>query len=320
MSRYARQMALPGVGAAGQARLARAHVLVVGAGGLGVPALQYLAGAGVGRITLLDGDVAEASNLHHQPIYGPHLGRPKAEAAADFLRALNPDCRVTPHVAWLDAGNAPGLVAAADVVLDCADSHAVSYTLSDLSAERPLILAAALGQGGYAGGFGGGAPSLRAVFPDPTEATATCASAGVLGPVVGMLGALQAEMALALLLGLGPSPLGRLVRLDAGRFAEFRFDGAPEPEGPQPRFIARAAIGAGDFVADLRDAAEAPRPAHPAALRLRVEDFGPGGPVPGPGQRAVLACRSGLRAWRAARRLAAVWPGEIALLADRGAD
>ena len=319
MSRYLRQQVLPEIGVAGQARIAAAHVLVVGAGGLGVPAIQYLAGAGIGRITLVDPDRVEETNLHRQPIYGAALGQPKALAAAEFLRALNRGVQVTPHVAWATPANAPALIADADLVLDCADSFAASYLLSDLclAAQKPLISASALGLSGYVGGFCGGAPSLRAVFPDLPESLATCASAGVLGPVVGMLGALQAQMALAVVLGLSPAPLGQLMRFDLRdyRSASFRFDGAPEPVAPH-RFIARADVTPDDFVADLRDAAEAPRAAAPHARRLTVDDFGTHGPLPAPGQRAVLACRSGLRAWRAADRLRAVWPGEIALLAD----
>ena len=319
MSRYLRQQILPEIGAEGQARIGAAHVLVVGAGGLGVPALQYLAGAGIGRITLIDPDRVELTNLHRQPIYGSALGRPKAVAAAAVLRALNPQLRVTPHVAWLTPANAPALVAGADLVLDCADSFAASYTLSDqcLMAGKPLISASALGFAGYVGGFCGGAPSLRAVFPDLPDSLATCASAGVMGPLVGMLGALQAQMALAVVLGLSPAPLGQLLSHDlrSWRSTAFRFDGAPEPAAPH-RFIARSQLRPGDFVVDLRGPAEAPRPAAPHAYRLSVEDVGSDGPVPATGQRAVLACRSGLRAWRAADRLRALWPGEIALLAD----
>ena len=320
MSRYSRQMILPEVGAKGQARLAAAHVLVVGAGGLGVPVLQYLAGAGIGRITLVDPDRVEVTNLHRQPIYGPFLGQPKALAAAAFVHGLNPEVQVTPRVEWLTPATAPALVAGADLVLDCADSFAVSYTLSDtcLPAGKPLISASVLGLAGYVGGFCGGAPSLRAVFPDLPDSLATCATAGVLGPVVGMFGTLQAQMALAVLTGLTPSPLGQLVRHDMAGFrsSSFRFDGAPEPEDRPHCFVSREDLRPGDFVVDLRPEAEAPVPAAPHALRLLPEAFGPQGPPPAPGQRAVFACRTGLRAWRAADRLRPHWPGEIALLAD----
>lgn len=319
MNRYARQVILPEVGAAGQARIGAAHLLVVGAGGLGVPVVQYLAAAGVGRITLVDPDIVEESNLHRQPIYGPCLGQPKAVAAAAFAHALNPQVAVTPLAAWLTPDNAPELVAGADLVLDCADSFAASYILSDccLAAGRPLISASVLGLSGYVGGFCGGAPSLRAVFPDLPDTLGTCASAGVLGPVVGMFGLIQSQMALALLIGLAPSPLGQLIRYEMQGFrsSSFRFDNAPEPETRFP-FIAKNSLQADDFVVDLRDEIEAPQPAAPHAQRLTAESIGPGIPLPAPGQRAVFACRSGLRAWRAADRLRPHWPGEIALLAD----
>ncbi|MFT3973467.1 MAG: HesA/MoeB/ThiF family protein [Amaricoccus sp.] len=318
MSRYARQIVLPEVGAAGQERLRAAHALVVGAGGLGVPVLTYLAGAGVGRITVVDPDRVERGNLHRQTIYGEaSLGRPKAEAAAAVLADLNPEVAVTPLVARLDPGNADGLVAGADVVLDCADSFAASYMLSDtcLAAGRPFLTASALGLGGYAGGFCGGAPSLRAVFPDLPERAASCATAGVLGPVVGLLGALQAQMALGLLLGIAPSPLGQMVSFEAPglRFSGFRFDAAPEPERAL-RFLAPAEITGDDFLVDLRGPDEAPVPVAPHARRMAVETI-LDGPLPAPGQRAVLACRSGLRAWAAARRLERVWTGPILLVA-----
>lgn len=319
MTRYARQQVLPEVGPGGQTRLAGAHALVVGAGGLGVPVLQYLAGAGVGCITLVDPDRVSVSNLHRQPLYATaDAGRPKAAVAAARLAALNPDCAVEPVIARLDPANAPVLLSGVDAALDCADSFAAAYTLSDacMVAGVPLISASALGLTGYAGGFCGGAPSLRAVFPDLPERAATCATAGVLGPVVGMLGAMQAQMALSVLLGLSPAPLGQVVSFDAARwrFGGFRFDNAPEPEEAWP-FLAPGDIAEADFTVDLRGADEAPEPATPWARRLTVEAFGPGGPVPEPGQRAVLCCRSGLRSWRAARRLGEVWAGEIALVA-----
>ena len=315
MTRYARQTVLPEVGAAGQARLAAARVLVVGAGGLGAPALQYLAGAGVGRITVADGDRVEESNLHRQPIYGMEdLGTQKARAAARALVRLNPTVAVEARAEWLDPATAPGLVAGADVVLDCADTFAASLTLSDacLAAGRPLISASALGLQGYAGGFCGGARSLRAVFPELPPTAPTCATAGVMGPVVGTIGALQAQMALAVLLGQTPSPLGRIVTFDARtwRMSGFSFPGAPEPADPWP-FLAPAQIAPGDLLIDLRT--EAPAPFRPDALHLPGEALSSFRPPPG-SARVVLACRTGLRAFAGAERLAVSWQGPIALM------
>jgi molybdopterin/thiamine biosynthesis adenylyltransferase len=314
MSRYARQMILPEVGVTGQAKLTAAHVLVVGAGGLGVPVLQYLCGAGVGRITLVDGDRIAAHNLHRQPLYRmDQVGRYKAEAAAEALAALNPDVTVTPITTWLDPANAPALVVAADLVMDCADTFAASLTLSDtcLGLGKPLIAASALALSGYVGGFCGGAPSLRALFPDLPERGATCDTAGVMGPVVATIGAIQAQMGLSALLGLVPSPLGQLISFDAARWrcGGFRFDAAPEPAHPIP-FIAASQITPGDLVIDLRT--EEPAPFRADALHLTPDhNFTP----PADTARVILACRTGLRAHHAGTVLQSRWGGSIALLA-----
>ena len=314
MTRYARQMVLPEIGTDGQDRLSRAHALVVGAGGLGVPVLHYLAGAGLGRITLVDGDRVAEHNLHRQPLYRmDQIGQPKAQAAADALAALNPDVTVQPVCEMLDPANAPALVAAADIVLDCADTFAASLTLSDICASlgKPLITASALSLSGYVAGCCGSAPSLRAIFPDLPQRGATCATAGVMGPVVGTIGALQAQMALAVALALTPSPLGQLVSVDARnwRMGGFRFDAAPEPAQPLP-FIARSQTLPGDLLIDLR--AEA-APFTPAARHIPPEDIATLDPPKG--ARVVLACATGLRAHNAGQTLQSRWPGDIALLA-----
>lgn len=316
MSRYARQIVLPEVGTKDQNRLRAAHVLVAGAGGLGVPVLQYLVGAGVGMITLIDGDAVAQGNLHRQPLYRmADVGRPKAQAAADAMTSLNPDVALHPIVDWLTPANATALVAQADVVLDCADTFAASFTLSDaaLAAGKPLIAASALGLTGYVGGFCATAPSLRAVFPDLPRSAATCATAGVLGPVVATMGAMQAQMALSVLLGLTPSPLGQMMIFDATnwRMTGFRFDAAPEPAHPA-LFIAENQITPTDLVIDLRD--EAPAPFRDTALHLQTGSM-PDLALPPSDTRIVLACRTGLRAHHACTTLRDRWAGDIALLA-----
>ncbi len=317
--RHARQLVLPEVGAAGQARLSASRVLVVGAGGLGVPVLQYLVGAGVGRIVLVDPDTVEMHNLHRQPLYRMgDVGRPKVEAAREALAALDPGVEVMARREWFDPANAPALVADCDIALDCADNFAVSYTLSDAcqAAGRPLVSASALALQGYVGGVCGGAPSVRAVLPELPERAPSCDTAGVLGPVVGTLGMIQAQMALSVLLGLSPSPLGRFVTLDLGqwRIGGFRFDSAPEPEKLEPRFVAPSQITPADVAIDLRGIEEAPRPATPHALRIAPHELGDW-PLPPPDRRVVMCCRTGLRSWHAARALRQRWPGEIVVAA-----
>ena len=317
MSRYVRQMLLPEIGEAGQARLARAHVAVIGAGGLGCPVLQYLAGAGVGRITLFDPDIVEESNLHRQPIYRmADLGRPKAEAARDYLRAFNPQVETEARVCAVGPGMATKIAAEADLIVDAADSFAVSYILSDAcrAAGTALISASVLGQTGYVGGFCGGAPSLRAVFPDLPMSGASCATAGVSGPVVGVIGALQAQIALRVLLPVAPSPLGKMITADLAvlRFGEFSFLGAPEPERAFA-FIAANMLQATDLIVELRGRDEAPRKVANRAVRLIEHELK--SLAPEPGQRVVLCCLTGLRAWRAANDLRARGIKNLALLA-----
>jgi len=324
MDRYERQMMLPEIGEIGQRRLGDARVLVIGAGGLGAPVLQYLAGAGIGHITIVDPDKIERSNLHRQPLFGEtNLGQPKAETARSILLNLNKDISITAHVVALDPDNVADLTRNMDVVLDCADSFAVTYTLSDhcFDMNIPMISASVLSANGYVGGFCGGAPSVRAVFPDLPSSLESCATAGVMGPVVGLLGALQAQMCMTYLLAIEPSPLsplGKLVSVDALKFSfgGFRFDNAPEPNEACYRFISSDAITAEDFVIELRGDDEAAQPIIPGAKRILITDFETVRPQPHAGApRAVLVCHSGLRAWHAAHNLRSWWDGPVALVA-----
>ena len=318
MSRYARQIQLPEVGTDGQAAINAARILVVGVGGLAAPALQYLVGAGVGNLTLVDHDVVTRTNLHRQTLFREaDIGAPKTHAAASVLRALNADCKVAQVDMQVDPANVRALVDGKTLVLDCADSFAVSYTLSDMCVELgvPLFSASALGFTGYAGGFCGSSPSLRAVFPDLPDRSATCAQIGVMGPVVGMIGTVQAQMALAYLIGQSPSPLGQMMSFDMRNFraSGFRFDDAPEPENAFA-FIAPNDIRVSDLVVELRDTAEAADPVTPSAHRMTVSEFQQHRLCVATDKRAVFVCRSGLRAWQAATQLRSYWAGEISLI------
>jgi molybdopterin/thiamine biosynthesis adenylyltransferase len=314
MSRYIRQTMLAEIGDVGQKRLAAAKVLVVGAGGLAASLLPLLVGAGVGQITLIDPDVVEDHNLHRQTFFTmDDLGRPKAQVMAARLFALNPDVRVWAVVAALGPDNAADFVAEVDVVVDAADSMMATYVLSDqcFAVGVPFISASVQGMAGYVGGFCAGAPSYRAVFPDPPGAEVSCALAGVLGPAVAALGAVQAQMVLAQVLGLSTAPLGRLLRMDLAAFrsSEVRFEGAAEPSHFAP-FISAQQLGPDDRVYDLRDQVEAPRLA--AFAQRLVPGVLPDAPEHG---RLVLGCSSGLRAWRLANVLAARGHERLALMA-----
>jgi len=206
---YSRQVALREVGPQGQARLRAASVLVVGAGGLGVPVLQYLAGAGVGRLGIVDGDKLEPSNLHRQTWYAlAECGRDKAVLAAARVRALNPEVRVESHALRLDAGNAAQLVRDYDLVLDCTDNFGSKFLLNDVALRtgKPVLFASVYQYEGQLQLVAGDdtSPCLRCVWPEATRdgIVGNCAEAGVLGPVPGVFGSLQALEALKLLLGL----------------------------------------------------------------------------------------------------------------------
>jgi sulfur-carrier protein adenylyltransferase/sulfurtransferase len=212
---YSRQVALKELGVEGQARLRASRVLVIGAGGLGVPVLSYLAGAGVGTIGIVDGDVLEASNLHRQPLYTLRdVGRPKAELAAAHLRALNPEIVVHTHGERFTAGNAPTLLADYDLAIDCTDNFASKFLLNDacVLAGKPAIFASVYQYEGQLQVYrpeDSETPCLRCLWPDATQdgIVGNCAEAGVLGPVPGVLGSLQALEALKLLADM-PGQLG----------------------------------------------------------------------------------------------------------------
>jgi molybdopterin/thiamine biosynthesis adenylyltransferase/rhodanese-related sulfurtransferase len=319
--RYARQTILPQVGAEGQVRLRGASVLVIGAGGLGSAVLQYVCAAGVGRLVIVDHDRVEESNLHRQPIYRmSELGVLKALSARDALLAANPEMRVEAVCERLTPSNVSRLVGVADVVVDAADSFAVTYVVSDECRRvgKPMISASVLGLSGYVGAFCGGAPSYRAVFPEMPRQAGSCATAGVLGTAVGVMGTLQAHMVLSLLLNLKPGVLGQLVTVDFQtlRFGGFSFSGAREPDAMVWPFIAVDQVNGTDLVIDLRSLSEAPVSPVGAALRFDVDAVEKGAMKQLPAaSRVVLCCRTGVRAWRAARALQKQGRENLALIA-----
>jgi sulfur-carrier protein adenylyltransferase/sulfurtransferase len=221
MSRYSRQMILPEVGPEGQKKLKRSSVLIVGAGGLGVPAAVSLATAGVGTIGLVDGDSVELPNLHRQFLYSAEdVGRDKVEVAAERLERLNSNVTVEPYSKHLDSSNALGILDDYDVVVDATDNFPSRYLINDACVilGKPDVYASVLRLEGQASVFfPPGGPCYRCLFPEPPppNTVPSCAEAGVLGAVTGVMGGIQAIQAVNLILGGGPTLVGRLLVFDA---------------------------------------------------------------------------------------------------------
>ncbi|WOJ89865.1 molybdopterin-synthase adenylyltransferase MoeB [Methylocapsa polymorpha] len=243
IERYARHIVLPGVGGPGQQKLKSARVLVIGAGGLGSPLIQYLAAAGVGEIGIVDDDAVSLSNLQRQVLHGAQdIGRAKVESAADAVKRLNPHVRVTPLKMRLIADNARDMVRGFDVVADGSDNFATRYIASDACyyEKRPLVTAAV---GAFDGSLtvlrpyergptGEPNPTYRCLFPEPPPegAVPTCAEAGVLGALTGILGAMMALEVIREIVGFGEGLVGKLILVDAlgMRFETLRYRWDPE--------------------------------------------------------------------------------------------
>ena len=237
LNRYARQMSMPELGVEGQHRLRAGSVLCIGAGGLGSPALMYLAAAGVGRIGIVDADTVEHSNLHRQLLYTENqIGRNKAEAAQERLLAINPHVEVSSHVQRFTAENATGLVEKYDVILDGSDNFATRYLSSDVATwlRKPNIYGSVMKFDGQVTVFAPHleGPCYRCFLPQPPApgAVPNCAESGVLGILPGIIGLLQATEAIKLLTGLGDALVGRLVHFEAlnMKFREFKLRRDPD--------------------------------------------------------------------------------------------
>ncbi len=239
IERYSRHILLPEVGGAGQRRLLNSSAFVVGAGGLGSPALLYLAAAGVGRIGLADGDVVEVSNLQRQIIHQTaDVGRPKVLSAERALSALNPGCKVEAFGERLTAGNIREVLRGYDVVLDGSDNFPTRFLVSDCCwlEHIPLVSAAVLRFEGQLLTVlpGEENPCYRCLIPEPPppDSITSCQEAGVLGSIVGVMGTLQATEAIKLLLGIGEPVARRLLVYDALDCAFRSFARAKDPGCP----------------------------------------------------------------------------------------
>ena len=236
LERYARHIVLKEVGGVGQQKLRRATVAIIGAGGIGSPAIQYLAAAGVGRLIVIDDDSVDLSNLQRQTLFGSDdIGTLKVDAAAGAVTRLNPGVTVEPRRTRIDAGNARDLIAGADVVLDGTDTFATRLAVADaaLALRMPLVSAAVgqfEGQLGLFRGWEADKPCYRCfVGADPDRPETSCAEAGVLGAMTGVLGSLAALEALRAIIGFGEDSAGKLLLVDA---LAFRFRTIALPKDP----------------------------------------------------------------------------------------
>jgi len=236
VERYSRQLVLPELGRQGQEKLKGSAVVVVGAGGLGIPTSVYLTAAGVGRIGIVDEDEVEKSNLHRQTIYTEEdVGMPKARVAAERLRRVNPHVSVEPHEARLSSANAMEILKGYDVVVDCTDNFPARYLINDACVllGKPDVYASIFRFDGQASVFqASSGPCYRCLFPEPPppETVQDCAVAGVLGVLPGIMGSIQAVEAMKLVLGQGEPLLGRLLLFNATdmTFNELRFKKNPD--------------------------------------------------------------------------------------------
>jgi adenylyltransferase/sulfurtransferase len=242
LERYARHIVLREVGGPGQAALKEASVLVIGAGGLGAPALMYLAAAGVGSLGVVDDDVVSLSNLQRQIIHEtPDIGKRKVDSAAERIAALNPHVSFAAHATRIRAANALELIGGYDLILDGSDNFETRYLVSDACflAERPLITASL---GTFDGSLttirahetnaeGQFNPTYRCLFPEPPPpgTVPTCEEAGVMGALAGVLGSMMALEAIREIVGFGEGLVGRLLMLDARsmRFETLRYQRDP---------------------------------------------------------------------------------------------
>ena len=236
LDRYARHIVLKEIGGEGQKRLLAAHVLVIGAGGIGSPVIQYLAAAGIGRLTVVDDDRVALSNLQRQTLFATRdIGHAKVVAAANAVQRLNPDVDFRPVDRRIDAGTAPALLAGVEVAIDGTDSFATRLAVADaaLAARVPLVSAAVgqfEGQLAVYRGWEPGRPCYRCLVGDaPDRGDASCADQGVLGAMTGVMGSLAAIEAVRELVPFGVDPAGTLLLVDA---LSFRFRTIALPKDP----------------------------------------------------------------------------------------
>ena len=342
--RYARHLLIPAVGEAGQRRLRNAHVAVLGAGGLGSPALLYLAAAGIGRVTIIDDDVVDVTNLHRQVIHPDHsVGKPKVESAAAAVRALNPTVEVVTHRVRLTRTNAADLFAGAHLVLDGTDNFETRYAVNDACAELglPYVWASVYRTQAQVSVFWSAPPAphvgtdLRDLFPNPPApgTVPSCGDAGVLGALTGQVGSMMAAEAIKLICGVGDPLLGRVAFLDllAATMTEIPLRPGARPAAPDPAttreepaldtlppadLAAALASDSPPVVLDVREPAEVAIAAIDGSVRVPLGEVlaDPAGVGLAADADIVVHCKVQPRAEAAARALVAAGHARVRVL------
>ena len=348
LRRYSRHLLIPEVGLAGQERLSRARVLVIGAGGLGSPVLAYLAAAGIGRIVVVDDDTVDVTNLQRQILYDTaDVGAPKASRAAERLRALNPQIAIDALAVRFDAGNARELVRLVDVVVDGSDTFSTRYLVNDACVleGKPDVHGAIFRFDGQLSVFGApGGPCYRCLYPEPPpeDLVPSCSEGGVLGVLAGMVGTFQANEAIKLILGIGTPLVGRLLLIDAldARVRDVRIardpacplcgetptitevGGVPDRAAP-PSTVPEldldafdAALAAGALLLDVRDPHERALGEVPGAIAIPATTLEARMHELDTAKTYVVACRVGTKSRWAAQRLKEAGFGRVYHLRD----
>ena len=328
--RYHRQQQVPQFGSASQQRLTEAKILVVGVGGLGSPLSTQLAGAGIGQLTLVDHDVVSLSNLHRQSLYTEaDVGQVKVLAAQQHLNDINGEIKIQAIQQALSPDNAEQLVSSHTVVVDAADSFFTSYLLSDLCFKHriPLVSASVLQTNGYVGVFCGTlknpAPSMRAIFPSPPLTDNNCDTVGVTGPSVGVIGSIQAQEVLKIVLQDPAQLLGKLLYLDCWDYRQniVSFEDANEPSQIAP-LIAERDVSERDVLLDVRSELEVQEQARAkTVLNIPVDQIQQRHSEltneltneSNHANRIVCVCKSGQRALHAAHQLIELGHNNIAV-------
>lgn len=348
LRRYSRHLLIPEVGLEGQRRLAAARVLCIGAGGLGSPILAYLTAAGVGRIGIVDDDTVDVTNLQRQIIYETaDVGRPKAQTAAEHLRALNPQVALDPIPIRFSAANARELVRLYDVVVDGTDTFGSRYLINDACVleGKPDVYGSIFRFDGQVAVFGGpGGPCYRCLFPQapPQESVPTCAEGGVLGVLAGIVGTWQANETLKLILGIGTPLIGRLLLIDAfdARIREVKVERDPACPlcGEHPTIVEageasveesrlstvpeldvadlEATLAAGSLLLDVREPHEAVLGTIEGAMAIPASQLEGRLHELDTARSYVVACRVGARSRWAAERMREAGFGRLHHLRD----